>query len=87
MVTTEDELYRYVAHSVRAFDRAVYTTATEKSTRGGDNICDCAPHGRPDGVNPSPQDFMAGDISNTMGVLLEDGSSIDFEPLEEAVDR
>ncbi|CAM9453052.1 unnamed protein product [Ectocarpus fasciculatus] len=30
---------------------------------------------------------MAGNISNATGVLFENGSSADFEPLEEAVDR
>ncbi|CAM9743441.1 unnamed protein product [Ectocarpus sp. 6 AP-2014] len=86
VVATEAELYRYVAQSCRAFERAVYTTATEQSARGGD-MCDSESHGRPDGVRASPQDFMAGDLSNAMGVLLENGSCIHFEPLEEAVDR
>lgn len=86
-VATEAELYRYVAQSCRAFEKAVYTTATEQSARDGDNICGSQPPGAPDRAHPSPKDFMAGDISNAMGVLLENGSSIDFEPLEEVVDR
>ncbi|CAM9491799.1 unnamed protein product [Ectocarpus sp. 4 AP-2014] len=86
VVATEAELYRYVAQSCRAFERAVYTTATEQRARSSD-MCDSEPHGRPDEVHPAPQDFMAGDVSNAMGVLLENGSSIHFEPLEEAVDR
>ncbi|CAM9549099.1 unnamed protein product [Ectocarpus sp. 12 AP-2014] len=86
VVATEAELYQYVAQSCRAFERAVYTTATEQGARGGD-MCDSEPHGRPDEVHPSPQDVMAGDVSNAMGVLLENGSFIHFEHLEEAVDR
>ncbi|CAM9951534.1 unnamed protein product [Ectocarpus fasciculatus] len=87
VVATEAELYRYVAQSCRAFEKAVYTTATEQSAPGGDNMCDSEPHGGQDGVRPSLKDFMAEDISNAMGLLLANGSSIDFEPLEEAVDR
>ncbi|CAM9883251.1 unnamed protein product [Ectocarpus fasciculatus] len=85
-VTTEAELYRYVSQSCTAFEKAIYTTAIEQSARGGKSLCDSEPCGRPDGV-PSPDDFVAADISEAMRALLVDDVFLDYTPLHEAVDR
>ncbi|CBN75496.1 hypothetical protein Esi_0111_0052 [Ectocarpus siliculosus] len=85
-VATEAELYRYVSQSRSAFEKAIYSTATEQSASGGNGLCDSEPHGRPGGVNSSLEDFVAGDISKAMRALLDDGGVVHLEPLQEAVD-
>ncbi|CAM9890279.1 unnamed protein product [Ectocarpus sp. 12 AP-2014] len=84
---TEAELYRYVSQSCAAFEKAIYTTATEQSASGTNSLCDSELHSRPDVVPSSLEDFMAADISKAMRALLEDGGFVDCGPLQEVVDR
>ncbi|CAB1099292.1 unnamed protein product [Ectocarpus sp. CCAP 1310/34] len=84
---TEVELYRYLSQSCAAFEKAIYTTATEQSASGTNSLCDSELHGRPDVVPASLEDLMAADISKAMRTLLEDDGFVDFGPLQEAVDR
>ncbi|CAN0188031.1 unnamed protein product [Ectocarpus sp. 4 AP-2014] len=84
---TEAELYRYVSQSCVAFEEAIYTTMIDQSASGGNSPYDSGPRGIAGGVRPSPEDFMAADVSNALRSLLGDGDFIDFGPLQEAVDR
>ncbi|CAM9741758.1 unnamed protein product [Ectocarpus sp. 6 AP-2014] len=84
---TEVELCRYVSQSCAAFEKAIYTTATEQNASCTNVLCDSEHHGRPGEVHSSLEDFMAAGISKAMRALLDDGDVIDFGPLQDAVDR
>ncbi|CAM9555961.1 unnamed protein product [Ectocarpus fasciculatus] len=86
-VATEAELYRYVSRSCKAFEKAIHARVTEQMASGGNSLCDSEPHDRPDGVDPSPADFMAAHISKATRTVLDDGGFIEFGPLREALDR
>ncbi|CAM9220666.1 unnamed protein product, partial [Ectocarpus sp. 13 AM-2016] len=84
---TEVELYQCVAQSFRAFEQTVHVTASINSATAGDHLCEAAADGRPDTVLRSDQVLLPGEVANAMGTVLASGNFLDFEPLEEAVDR
>ncbi|CAM9773270.1 unnamed protein product [Ectocarpus sp. 8 AP-2014] len=84
---TEVELYQYVAQSFRAFEQSVHVTASINSATAGDHLCEAAADGRSDTLLRSDHVLLPGEVANAMGTVLANGNFLDFEPLEEAVDR
>lgn len=84
---TEVELYQYVAQSFRAFEQTVHVTASINSATAGDHLCEAASDGRSDTLLRSDHVLLPGEVANAMGTVLASGNFLDFEPLEEAVDR
>ncbi|CBN75398.1 expressed unknown protein [Ectocarpus siliculosus] len=84
---TEVELYQYVAQSFRAFEQTVHVTASINSATAGDHLCQAASDGRSDTLLQSDHVLLPGEVANAMGTVSASGNFLDFEPLEEAVDR
>ncbi|CAM9841362.1 unnamed protein product, partial [Ectocarpus sp. 8 AP-2014] len=83
---TEIELYQYVAQSFRAFEQSVHVTASIISATAGDHLCEAAADGRSDTPLRSDHVLLPGEVANAMGTVLAK-NFLDFEPLEEAVNR
>ncbi|CAN0382667.1 unnamed protein product [Ectocarpus sp. 12 AP-2014] len=84
---TEVELYQYIAQSFRAFEQTVHVTASINSATAGDHLCEAASDGRSDTVLRSADVLLPGEVANAMGTVLASGNFLDFESLEEAIDR
>ncbi|CAB1111404.1 unnamed protein product [Ectocarpus sp. CCAP 1310/34] len=84
---TEVELYQFVAQSFRAFEQTVHETASINSAKAGDHLCEAAADGRSDTLLRSDHVLLPGEVANAMGTVSASGNFLDFEPLEEAVDR
>ncbi|CAM9538320.1 unnamed protein product [Ectocarpus sp. 8 AP-2014] len=84
---TEGEMYRYVAQSFKAFEQASHAIANEQSAKPGGRPSEGDRDDRSGSVRPSDSSLLCREISSSMGTVLGNGRCIDFEPLEEAVDR
>lgn len=85
---TEGEIYRYVAHTFKAFQHAFHALTKERGVKTGETLCEAERDGRSDRVRPSEKALLLRkEISNSLGVLLGNGGCPDFEPLELAIDR
>lgn len=82
-VFTEVELYRFVAELFRAFDQAVYFKTRERSTGDLDRVSfggGC--YGGCGLENPTPWE-----VSEAFAEALGTGSPLEFEYLQETVDK
>lgn len=84
---TEGEIYRYVAQSFKAFEQSSHAIANEQSAKPGGRLSEGDRDDRSGSVHPSDNSLLCRGISSSMGTALGNGCCIDFEPLEEAVDR
>ncbi|CAM9112194.1 unnamed protein product [Ectocarpus sp. 13 AM-2016] len=84
---TEGEIYRYVAQSFKAFEQASHAIANEQSADPGGRLNEGDRDYRSGSVRPSDNSLLCREISSSLGTALRNGRCIDFEPLEEAVDR
>ncbi|CAN0168140.1 unnamed protein product [Scytosiphon promiscuus] len=82
-VATEGDLYQFVAQSFRAFDQAIYAKARRRCAGDLDHYYSDGPSHR----NFDPDDPLLEEVSEAMAEVLRTESSLDFEPLQEAVDR
>ncbi|CAM9574729.1 unnamed protein product [Ectocarpus fasciculatus] len=84
---TEVELYQYVAQSLRAFEQAVHTQAIIQSATACEHLCEVVSDGRSDTVLRSDHVLLPREVAEAMGTVLGTENCLNFEPLEEAVDR
>ncbi|CAM9497763.1 unnamed protein product, partial [Ectocarpus sp. 13 AM-2016] len=84
---TEGEIYRYVAQSFKAFEQASHAVANDQSSKPGGRLSQGDRDDRSGSVRPSDNSLLCREISSSLGTVLGKGRCIDFEPLEEAVDR
>ncbi|CAM9492008.1 unnamed protein product [Ectocarpus fasciculatus] len=85
---TEVELYIYVAQSFRAYEQAVHAKAIIQSATACDHLCEAASDGRSDtAVLRSDHVLLPREVADAMETVFGSGKYLDFEPLEEAVDR
>lgn len=76
-VTTEGDVYQFVAHSFRAFDRAVYAKTQERYSGDLDRFFS-------GGATSHLNDSLPWEVSEAIAAVL---GTIKFEPLRETVDR
>lgn len=84
---TEVEMYLYVAQSFRAFEQALHAKTKDQSTMARENLCEAASGATPDSVRRPEKVLRPGEVSDAIGTMVGTVSGIDFEPLQEAVDR
>lgn len=82
-VATEGDLYRFVAQSFRAFDRAVLAKTQERCAGDLDHFYSGGPSHR----DSHPKDPLPGEVAEAIAEVLETANSFDFEPLQETADR
>ncbi|CAM9597989.1 unnamed protein product [Ectocarpus sp. 13 AM-2016] len=86
-VAAEGELYKYVAHSFKAFEQAFQQKAYMESATDVETPGEAEGHGESDRNRRAASAFLPGEISEAMGTVFGDRNLLVFEPLEEAVDR
>lgn len=84
---TKDELYQYVAQSLRGFVHTVHANTSTQRAMAGEHVCKAASDGRSDTALRSETAPLPREIADAMKAASRRGNVIDFEPLEEAVDR
>ncbi|CAM9393289.1 unnamed protein product, partial [Hapterophycus canaliculatus] len=82
-VVTEGDLYRFVAQSLRAIDRAIRTKARERRAGDLEHFSSGGPSNNSSHVN----DALSWEISEAIAAVLGTGSSLEFEQLQETADR
>lgn len=82
-ISNEGELYRFIAQSSRAFDKAVYAKAQEQLASAAEGLHFAGPQNR---VSP-PCILQSGELSRAIVAVLESGNYPEFETLQETADR
>lgn len=91
-VADERGLYRYVIQSFKVFEQAIFAKACEKSaTGGGGRLGDDEPcedgNGSSNRGYPHRNGLLAETAAEAMVAGLKESNIIEFEALEEAVER
>lgn len=82
-VTTDRDLYLFVAQSFRAFDQAVYAKARDGCSGDLERSPSCGPVYR----HSDPNDPLPAEVSEALATVFDTTNSLELEPLEESADR
>ncbi|CAN0200762.1 unnamed protein product [Ectocarpus sp. 8 AP-2014] len=84
---TTVELYQYVAQSLRAFMEASHANARTQRAMACEHVCEVASDGRSSTGLRSENVLLPQEVVDAMKTASRRGNVLNFEPLEQAVDR